>query len=108
MACGGNWVLDLVRLVNSYPPESSIADITAESMGRGGCSFNLTLNLANLHEESARRSQKLAAGAQRLSCKVQNSLEVNWVALGHLDGVVPGCRLKQERVNFPKTSGPRH
>jgi hypothetical protein len=46
MACGGNWVLDLVKLMNPYPPENSIADITAESMRGGGCSFGVTLNLA--------------------------------------------------------------
>jgi hypothetical protein len=46
MTCGGNWVLDLVRLINPYPPESSIADITAESMGGGRCSFDVALNLA--------------------------------------------------------------
>ena len=46
IACGGNWVLDLVKVVDLYPPESSIANITAESMGGGGCSFNVTLNLA--------------------------------------------------------------
>jgi sugar/nucleoside kinase (ribokinase family) len=46
IACGGNWVLDLVKVIDHYPPESSIANIMAESMGGGGCSFNVTLNLA--------------------------------------------------------------
>jgi sugar/nucleoside kinase (ribokinase family) len=46
IACGGNWVLDLVKVIDHYPPESSLASITAESMGGGGCSFNVTLNLA--------------------------------------------------------------
>jgi len=46
IACGGNWVLDLVKVIDHFPAESSIADITAESMGGGGCSFNVTLNLA--------------------------------------------------------------
>jgi sugar/nucleoside kinase (ribokinase family) len=39
-------VLDLVKVIDYYPPESAIANITAESMGGGGCSFNVTLNLA--------------------------------------------------------------
>jgi sugar/nucleoside kinase (ribokinase family) len=38
--------LDLVKVIDLYPPESSIADITAESMVGGGCSFNGTLNRA--------------------------------------------------------------
>jgi len=46
IACAGNWILDLVKVIDHYPAESSIADITAESMGGGGCSFNVTLNLA--------------------------------------------------------------
>jgi sugar/nucleoside kinase (ribokinase family) len=46
IACAGNWVLDFVKVVDLYPPECSLADITAESMGGGGCSFNVALNLA--------------------------------------------------------------
>ena len=46
IACAGNWVLDLVKVIDHYPPESALASITAESMGGGGCSFNVTLNLA--------------------------------------------------------------
>jgi sugar/nucleoside kinase (ribokinase family) len=46
IACAGNWVVDLVKVIDHYPPESSIANISAESMGGGGCSFNVTLNLA--------------------------------------------------------------
>jgi sugar/nucleoside kinase (ribokinase family) len=46
LACGGNWTLDLVKVIDQYPPESSIANITAESRGGGGCAFNVTLNLA--------------------------------------------------------------
>jgi sugar/nucleoside kinase (ribokinase family) len=46
IACGGNWVLDLVKVVDVYPPETSLANITGESMGGGGCAFNVALNLA--------------------------------------------------------------
>jgi len=46
LACAGNWVLDLVKVIDHYPAESSIANITAESMGGGGCAFNVALNLA--------------------------------------------------------------
>jgi sugar/nucleoside kinase (ribokinase family) len=46
LACGGNWTLDLVKVIDHYPPENSIANITAESRGGGGCAFNVTLNLA--------------------------------------------------------------
>jgi sugar/nucleoside kinase (ribokinase family) len=46
IACGGNFVLDLVKVIDHYPSETSIANITAESMGGGGCGFNVSLNLA--------------------------------------------------------------
>jgi len=46
IACAGNWTLDLVKVIDYYPPENSIASIAAESMGGGGCAFNVTLNLA--------------------------------------------------------------
>jgi len=46
IACAGNWTLDLVKVIDHYPPENSLTDITAESMGGGGCAFNVTLNLA--------------------------------------------------------------
>jgi len=51
IACAGNWTLDLVKVVDRYPPEHSLASITAESMGGGGCAFNVTLNLAKFDGE---------------------------------------------------------
>jgi sugar/nucleoside kinase (ribokinase family) len=46
IACGGIWVVDLVKVVDSYPAENTIAYISAESMGGGGCAHNVTINLA--------------------------------------------------------------
>jgi len=46
IACAGNWTLDLVKVIDHYPPENSLTNIIAESMGGGGCAFNVTLNLA--------------------------------------------------------------
>ena len=46
IACAGNWTLDLVRVIDHYPAEGSIVNIIGESMGGGGCSFNVALNLA--------------------------------------------------------------
>ncbi len=46
IACGGNWVVDLVKVVDFYPTERSLANILGESMGGGGCAHNVTLNLA--------------------------------------------------------------
>ena len=46
IACAGNWIVDLVKVVDLYPPENALANILAESMGGGGCAHNVTLNLA--------------------------------------------------------------
>ncbi len=46
IACGGNWIIDLVKVIDHYPPENSITYISAESMGGGGCAYNVIINLA--------------------------------------------------------------
>lgn len=46
IACAGNWIVDLVKVVDFYPPENALANILAESMGGGGCAHNVTINLA--------------------------------------------------------------
>ncbi len=46
IACGGNWVVDLVKVIGHYPQENSIAYITEESRGGGGLGHNVTINLA--------------------------------------------------------------
>src|SRR3990172_11161241 len=50
IACGGNWIVDLVKVVDFYPPESSLANILTESMGGGGCAHNVTINLAKFDD----------------------------------------------------------
>lgn len=46
IACGGNWIVDSVKVIESYPHENTLANILAESMGGGGCAHNVTLDLA--------------------------------------------------------------
>ena len=46
IACGGNWIIDRVKLVDHYPAEESVATILDETRGGGGCGHNMTLNLA--------------------------------------------------------------
>ena len=50
IACGGNWIVDLVNVIDFYPPENALANILAESMGGGGCAHNVTLNLAKFDD----------------------------------------------------------
>ena len=46
IACAGNWIVDLVKVIDWYPHENTLSNILAESMGGGGCAHNVTLNLA--------------------------------------------------------------
>jgi sugar/nucleoside kinase (ribokinase family) len=46
IACAGNWISDLVKVIDFYPPENALANILSESQGGGGCGHNVTLNLA--------------------------------------------------------------
>lgn len=46
IACGGNWILDLVKVIDMYPKENTIAYISEESRGGGGCAHNVIIDLA--------------------------------------------------------------
>jgi sugar/nucleoside kinase (ribokinase family) len=46
IACGGIWVVDLVKVTDHYPPENSIAYISEISKGGGGSAHNVIINLA--------------------------------------------------------------
>jgi len=46
IACGGIWVVDLVKVIDRYPQENSIAYISEASRGGGGCAHNVVINLA--------------------------------------------------------------
>jgi sugar/nucleoside kinase (ribokinase family) len=46
IACAGNWTVDLVKVIDCYPRENGLAEITEEAMGGGGCAHNVTLSLA--------------------------------------------------------------
>ncbi|HXX24779.1 MAG TPA: carbohydrate kinase family protein [Terriglobia bacterium] len=46
IACGGIWVVDLVKVIEQYPQENSIAYISEISRGGGGSAHNVIINLA--------------------------------------------------------------
>lgn len=45
---GGNWIVDHVKLIDSWPPQDALANITAESWGNGGAPYNVLKDLAKL------------------------------------------------------------
>jgi len=46
IACGGVWVVDLVKVIDHYPQENSIAYICEMSRGGGGLAHNVVIDLA--------------------------------------------------------------
>lgn len=43
---GGNWIIDQVKIIDVYPRPESLANISAQSKGTGGCPFNVLVDLA--------------------------------------------------------------
>lgn len=50
IACGGVWIVDTVKVVDCYPAENSLTNISSESIGGGGCAHNAIINLAKFDQ----------------------------------------------------------
>lgn len=46
IAAGGNWIIDRVKVIDVYPEQDALANISAESSGNGGAPYNLLKDLA--------------------------------------------------------------
>ena len=46
IACGGNWTVDLIKVIDYYPQENTLSFISAVSQGGGGCGHNVVISLA--------------------------------------------------------------
>jgi sugar/nucleoside kinase (ribokinase family) len=45
---GGNWIVDKLKFIDTYPQQDALANILTESIGNGGCPFNVLIDLAKL------------------------------------------------------------
>lgn len=45
---GGNWIIDQVKLIDTYPAPEQLANIASQHQGTGGSPYNVLLNLAKL------------------------------------------------------------
>ena len=45
---GGNWIVDSVKIIDTYPQQDALANILSTSRGTGGSPFNLLVDLASL------------------------------------------------------------
>ncbi len=45
---GGNWIVDKLKVIDTYPAQDALANIVSESVGNGGSPFNILVDLAKL------------------------------------------------------------
>jgi len=45
---GGNWIVDKLKFIDTYPQQDSLANILSESVSNGGGPFNVLMDLAKL------------------------------------------------------------
>src|SRR5205085_386830 len=45
---GGNWIVDKLKFIDTYPQQDALANIKSESVSNGGSPFNILVDLAKL------------------------------------------------------------
>ncbi len=48
LLAGGNWIVDKLKRIDTYPQQDALANILEESVGNGGSPFNILVDLARL------------------------------------------------------------
>lgn len=48
LLAGGNWIVDKIKFIDTYPGQDALANIGEESSGNGGSPFNILIDLARL------------------------------------------------------------
>jgi len=46
LLAGGNWIIDLVKMIDVYPQPEQLANVRSQSEGTGGAPFNVLVDLA--------------------------------------------------------------
>lgn len=46
--CGGNWIIDHVKMIDTFPAQDALASILSQSRGTGGAPYNVLIDLAKL------------------------------------------------------------
>src|SRR5258707_11365079 len=47
LLAGGNWIIDLVKMIDVYPQPEQLGNIRSQSQGTGGAPYNVLIDLAN-------------------------------------------------------------
>jgi sugar/nucleoside kinase (ribokinase family) len=45
---GGNWIIDKLKVIDTYPAQDALANILSETVGNGGSPFNVLMDLAKM------------------------------------------------------------
>ena len=48
---GGNWIIDQVKIIDTYPAPEQLANIQSQQAGTGGAPYNVLLDLAKMGAE---------------------------------------------------------
>ena len=46
LLAGGNWIIDLVKMIDVYPQPEQLTNIRSQSQGTGGAPYNVLIDLA--------------------------------------------------------------
>jgi sugar/nucleoside kinase (ribokinase family) len=80
---GGNWIIDQVKLVDTYPALEQLANIRDQFTGTGGSPYNILLNLAKLGVDfplaGAGLVGKDAAGAAILADCAKHKIDTKYL-----------------------------
>ena len=49
---GGNWIVDQVKLLDTWPAQDALANIVSESRGNGGSAYNVLKDIQSVFAKS--------------------------------------------------------
>ncbi len=80
---GGNWIIDHVKTIDTYPSQEQLANIVGEYQGTGGAPYNVLMNLAKLGVEFPLSSAGLVGkdllGAQILQDCAKHKIDTRFL-----------------------------
>ena len=48
LLAGGNWIIDHVKIIDTWPVQDSLANILSSTHGTGGSPYNILVDLAKM------------------------------------------------------------
>lgn len=80
---GGNWIIDQVKIIDTYPAPEQLANIKSQHQGSGGSPYNVLVNLAKLGAEfplaGAGLVGKDSLGAEILADCTRRQIDIRWL-----------------------------